>query len=48
MGALPTKLYFRIGEVASAVGVETHVLGDGVSLDPAPEVVARPTRLFAA
>jgi DNA-binding transcriptional MerR regulator len=26
MGALPTKLYFRIGEVASAVGVETHVL----------------------
>src|SRR6266542_348736 len=24
--ALPTKLYFRIGEVASAVGVETHVL----------------------
>jgi DNA-binding transcriptional MerR regulator len=23
---LPTKLYFRIGEVASAVGVETHVL----------------------
>ena len=25
-GALPTKLYFRIGEVASAVGVETHVL----------------------
>ena len=26
IGALPTKLYFRIGEVASAVGVETHVL----------------------
>ncbi len=26
MGTLPTKLYFRIGEVASAVGVETHVL----------------------
>ena len=26
LGALPTKLYFRIGEVASAVGVETHVL----------------------
>jgi DNA-binding transcriptional MerR regulator len=26
VGALPTKLYFRIGEVASAVGVETHVL----------------------
>src|SRR5262245_48248076 len=26
MGGLPTKLYFRIGEVASAVGVETHVL----------------------
>jgi DNA-binding transcriptional MerR regulator len=26
MSALPTKLYFRIGEVASAVGVETHVL----------------------
>ena len=26
MGALPTKLYFRIGEVANAVGVETHVL----------------------
>src|SRR6185436_10449432 len=25
-GSLPTKLYFRIGEVASAVGVETHVL----------------------
>jgi DNA-binding transcriptional MerR regulator len=25
-GVLPTKLYFRIGEVASAVGVETHVL----------------------
>jgi DNA-binding transcriptional MerR regulator len=25
-GTLPTKLYFRIGEVASAVGVETHVL----------------------
>jgi DNA-binding transcriptional MerR regulator len=25
-GALPTKLYFRIGEVANAVGVETHVL----------------------
>ncbi|HEX9295200.1 MAG TPA: MerR family transcriptional regulator [Polyangiaceae bacterium] len=24
--ALPTKLYFRIGEVANAVGVETHVL----------------------
>jgi DNA-binding transcriptional MerR regulator len=24
--ALPTKLYFRIGEVATAVGVETHVL----------------------
>jgi DNA-binding transcriptional MerR regulator len=23
---LPTKLYFRIGEVATAVGVETHVL----------------------
>ena len=23
---LPTKLYFRIGEVASALGVETHVL----------------------
>jgi DNA-binding transcriptional MerR regulator len=23
---LPTKLYFRIGEVASAVGVEAHVL----------------------
>jgi DNA-binding transcriptional MerR regulator len=26
IGALPTKLYFRIGEVANAVGVETHVL----------------------
>jgi DNA-binding transcriptional MerR regulator len=26
MGSLPTKLYFRIGEVAHAVGVETHVL----------------------
>ncbi len=26
LGALPTKLYFRIGEVATAVGVETHVL----------------------
>ena len=26
MGTLPTKLYFRIGEVASAVGVEPHVL----------------------
>jgi len=26
MSALPTKLYFRIGEVANAVGVETHVL----------------------
>src|SRR5882724_5295792 len=26
VSALPTKLYFRIGEVASAVGVETHVL----------------------
>src|SRR5258706_9558142 len=26
LSALPTKLYFRIGEVASAVGVETHVL----------------------
>jgi DNA-binding transcriptional MerR regulator len=26
MSVLPTKLYFRIGEVASAVGVETHVL----------------------
>jgi DNA-binding transcriptional MerR regulator len=26
MPALPTKLYFRIGEVASAVGVEAHVL----------------------
>src|SRR3954451_16926850 len=26
MRTLPTKLYFRIGEVASAVGVETHVL----------------------
>src|SRR5262245_45313642 len=26
MGGLPTKLYFRIGEIASAVGVETHVL----------------------
>src|SRR5262245_33012494 len=26
MGGLPTKLYFRIGEVANAVGVETHVL----------------------
>src|SRR4051812_50160097 len=25
-GSLPTKLYFRIGEVATAVGVETHVL----------------------
>jgi DNA-binding transcriptional MerR regulator len=26
MSSLPTKLYFRIGEVASAMGVETHVL----------------------
>ena len=26
INSLPTKLYFRIGEVASAVGVETHVL----------------------
>jgi DNA-binding transcriptional MerR regulator len=26
MSVLPTKLYFRIGEVANAVGVETHVL----------------------
>ena len=26
LSALPTKLYFRIGEVANAVGVETHVL----------------------
>jgi DNA-binding transcriptional MerR regulator len=26
ISSLPTKLYFRIGEVASAVGVETHVL----------------------
>jgi DNA-binding transcriptional MerR regulator len=26
ISVLPTKLYFRIGEVASAVGVETHVL----------------------
>ena len=26
LSTLPTKLYFRIGEVASAVGVETHVL----------------------
>jgi len=26
MSILPTKLYFRIGEVAGAVGVETHVL----------------------
>src|SRR5450432_835827 len=26
VSTLPTKLYFRIGEVASAVGVETHVL----------------------
>ena len=26
LATLPTKLYFRIGEVASAVGVETHVL----------------------
>src|SRR5450432_2606431 len=26
ISTLPTKLYFRIGEVASAVGVETHVL----------------------
>jgi DNA-binding transcriptional MerR regulator len=26
MSVLPTKLYFRIGEVAGAVGVETHVL----------------------
>jgi DNA-binding transcriptional MerR regulator len=25
-GALPPKLYFRIGEVASLVGVEPHVL----------------------
>lgn len=25
-GALPTKLYFRIGEVAHALGLETHVL----------------------
>jgi len=25
-GALPAKLYFRIGEVASLVGVEPHVL----------------------
>src|SRR5258708_35831133 len=26
ISSLPAKLYFRIGEVASAVGVETHVL----------------------
>ena len=26
LSVLPTKLYFRIGEVANAVGVETHVL----------------------
>jgi DNA-binding transcriptional MerR regulator len=26
MSTLPTKLYFRIGEVANAVGVEAHVL----------------------
>jgi DNA-binding transcriptional MerR regulator len=26
LSTLPTKLYFRIGEVANAVGVETHVL----------------------
>ena len=25
-GTLPTKLYFRIGEVAHALGLETHVL----------------------
>ena len=25
-GALPAKLYFRIGEVAGLVGVEPHVL----------------------
>jgi DNA-binding transcriptional MerR regulator len=25
-GALPTKLFFRIGEVADVVGVEAHVL----------------------
>jgi len=29
MSVLPTKLYFRIGEVANAVGVETHVLATG-------------------
>ena len=27
-GALPDKLYFRIGEVAELVGVEAHVLRD--------------------